>query len=130
MSIFVPNYDFSPGVEFPAIARIGDYLWVHQAGRLEVYSNGVALGVQQRLTLMNCPARLTLQGPVKTSFGPTMIIVGKHGSYGQTQGTVFWAYASTNGIELVRGPQRDMDPNVEIPLVDRQTGTLYLPRFA
>lgn len=128
-SIFVPNYDFSAQMEFPAIARTGEYLWVHQAGCLEVYSNGAALGVQQRLSLMNCPAHLTLQGPVETSFGPTMVIVGKQGPYGQAQATVFWAYASTNGIELVRGPQKDMDANLEIPLVDPNTGTLYLPRF-
>src|SRR5207245_1862681 len=52
-NLFVPNYDFSRETDLPTIARTGDYLWIHHGGRIEVYRDGKALGVQDRLTLLN-----------------------------------------------------------------------------
>jgi hypothetical protein len=126
---FVPNYDFSQ-MDHPAIARTGDHLWVYHNSRLEVYLDGKALGVQQRLTLLNCPANLSLHGPVNTPMGPAMVIVGTAGS-GSSRGpaSVFWAIPTANDIELVRGPAKDMDFSVEVPLVNPAKGRLYLPRF-
>lgn len=131
-SIFVPNYDFSSQMDHPTIARTGDYLWVHHGGRIEVYRDGKALGVQERLTLLNCPAKLTLQGPLNASVGTAMLVVGTQSpgfSRPRDSGKVFWAVPTNNTVELFPGPEKDMDPSCEVPLVNPAKGRLYLPRF-
>jgi hypothetical protein len=131
-SSFVPNYDFPPEQEHPAIARTGDYLWIDDDRHVEVYRDGKALGLQERLTLLNCPVNPTLQGPVTGPAGPTMLIVGKQGSWSTSAGhsaAVFWAVLTNNAIELVRGPEKDVDGSVQIPLINAAKHRLYLPRF-
>ena len=129
-SCFVPNYDFSEETHYPSIARMGDCLWIHHQGRLEVYRDGKPLGVQARLTLLNCPPVLTLQGPMNTPLGPAMAIISGRTDRVSTLGNrfiVFWGVPTTNGIDLVRGPEQDCR-TFSVPLMNAIKGALYFPR--
>jgi hypothetical protein len=125
-SVFVPNYHFTTENEFPTIARTGDYLWVSHQRRLEVYRDGKPLGLPSRLTLLNCPTDLVVEGPLQTPLGPAMALLARKG---KPSVAVFWAVPSTNDIDLVRGPERDIDPSVQVPLVNPANGLVYCPRF-
>jgi hypothetical protein len=83
------------------------------------------------LTLLNCPSKPILQGPINISGHPAMLIFGlvTSSSRGLCSSAVYWAFPTNNSLELLRGPEKDIDPVCEVPLINPVKGRLYLPRF-
>jgi hypothetical protein len=60
-----------------------------------------------------------------------MLILGQSYSSRRSgkSAATFWAVPTTNTIDLLRGPEKDIDLACEVPLVNSTRGRVYLARF-